>query len=181
MQMYIKGDIVYKFLSERGYLLKMSPWEPGEDRRVFNFDLSEYKKINTSKAQAIINNQWDRDKRIWEYDGTMYFVYDSLDTDYQFTYKEIRGKTTRHEFHTTWKDFESKIYKCISIFYLCMHQGKVYWMTVDQYYPQARLYKFTDINTKPDSKDFVKWTKVTHCKKIYKTNPFKSKPENENI
>ena len=96
MQMYIKGYIVYKFLSERGYLLKMSPWEPGEDRRVFNFDLSEYKKINASKAQAIINNQWDRDKRIWEYDGTMYFVYDSLDTDYQFTYKEMLDKTTRH-------------------------------------------------------------------------------------
>lgn len=69
----LKGtDVVYKYLSEKNYLLKISPWISGEDRRVFDFDITNYKKINSSNALEIANNQWNKEIRGWEFNGEKY-------------------------------------------------------------------------------------------------------------
>ena len=50
------SDNIYKIMPT--HLLKLSPWEDGEDRRVMEKDVEGYKYIYYKNACMIINNQF---------------------------------------------------------------------------------------------------------------------------
>lgn len=167
----LKGtDVVYKYLSEKNYLLKISPWISCEDRRVFDFDITNYKKINSSNALEIANNQWNKEIRDWEFNGEKYRVFDSISTDFRYTYMNRYSDMNPHKFLSIYSGFGGAEYKYIDTYYLCMFRGKLYWALLSQYYPRIQLYKFIDFDTTPKFKDFVQWTHAKNCKKVYKLN-----------
>lgn len=166
MKFYIKDNIVYKEITshEIPYLLKMSPWQIGEDRRVFNFNIKDYKSIKENKAKELINKQWDEDEREWDFSGEHYIVYNSLQSDFKTTYNNPRN-IKEHSFANTIGRMEFSVR-----YYICMFQGRLYWAELGGYYPQIKLYNFKDIDTYPRFNDFAQWTKASHCKKVYKLN-----------
>ena len=163
MKFYIKDNIVYKEITshETPYLLKMSPWQNREDRRLFNFNIEDYKSIKENKARELINKQWDEDEREWEFEGNIYRVYNSLETEFKTTYDKVQNIKGIKEYSFTIGDLGIPIR-----YHLCIFQGKLYWIIINGYYPQAQLYNFTNINTKPDK--FALWVNVKHCKIVYK-------------
>ena len=58
---------VYKMLPD--YFLKMSPWKDGEDRRVVEKDLGDYKMITYKNACMIVNSQFRDTKEEWSHNG----------------------------------------------------------------------------------------------------------------
>lgn len=171
MKFYIKDDIIYKEItsSDPTHLLKLSPWDMNEDRRIFDYNIKDYKTIDKSKAYCWINRQWDEDNREWEFNGFKYRVYNSFKTCFRYTFENRYSDMIQHEFTTTYKWYNTN-YAYKEKYFLCMYQGKIYWVEIGQYCPQVRLYKFIDINTGPKLNDFVRWAKSNHCKKIYKLN-----------
>lgn len=164
MKFYIKDNIVYKEITshEIPYLLKMSPWQIGEDRRVFDFNIKDYKSIKENKAKELINKQWDEDEREWVFDGNTYKVYNSLQNDFKTTYDNPRN-IKEHFFTNTIGRIGFPVR-----YYICMFQGKLHWMLSNSYYPQVQLYKFINIDTKPTT--FAQWASAKHCKIVYKNN-----------
>lgn len=173
MKFYIKDNIIYKEITsqETPYLLKMSPWQIGEDRRVFNFNIKDYKSIKENKAKELINKQWDEDEREWNFNGEHYIVYNSINTKYKYTYSDIHKDKKSHEFIVNSTNINFRHHSFSAIYYLCMFQGRLYWAELlGGYYPQIKLYNFKDIDTYPRFNDFAQWTKSNHCKKVYKLN-----------
>lgn len=162
---------IYKIIAGKDYILKLTPWKLSEDRRLFieNNKLPEgFSKINFEKAKKIINLQWDADEREWQFDNTIYKVYNSLDTEYKHTHDCHNNRQLHHyDFEHEFKTGPLKGETYTSTYYLCMFQGKVYWVYRGQYFPRLALYKFKDIQTEPG--EFVQWTSAKHCKLIYNT------------
>ena len=58
------GDI-YKVMNT--YLLKMSPWKDGEDRRLFEYDDEDMHVITYQNACMIVNKQFAETDEEWDY------------------------------------------------------------------------------------------------------------------
>lgn len=159
---------VYKVIPDEDYVLKVSPWNIGEDRRLSKYEIGDdFKSVNFNKAREIINDQWDRDEREWDFDGHTYKVYNSKEKDYKTTF-EYPSDIQPYEFEYSYTDTEGNSRMYMHRYYLCMFQGKIYWLQLSQYNPQVQLYNFIDIYTEPSYRGFAQWTNVKHCKKIYK-------------
>lgn len=66
-----KKNNVYKLTNDSSTLLKLSPWEIGEDRRIFDFEKKRKKFISIPfrKAMELINEQFANYERTWEFNG----------------------------------------------------------------------------------------------------------------
>lgn len=150
---------VYKTTSNPSMLLKLSPWESGEDRRLFSFEQNFHKfnSINANKALELINYQFDNCCTEWIYNGELYVAFESSNDN----------NTTLEKFLPPIHDFHDR---GNFAYYLCHHNGKIFWaLRSGHYYPRIPLYKFTDINQEPNlMTEFIKWTNVKHCKVIFK-------------
>ena len=61
---------IYKVMDN--YLLKMSPWKDGEDRRLYEYDDSEMSVITYQNACMIVNKQYNETDEEWEHNGKKY-------------------------------------------------------------------------------------------------------------
>ena len=164
-----KNNNVYKLTNDSSTLLKLSPWEIGEDRRVFNFEKKEKKFVSIPfhKAMELINEQFANYERTWEFNGKRYKILNSSEKG--ATYLDGIGQYIKEVYHRIYENG----YVSVSVlqYYLCWFRGKLYWMDSDwKYYPQVQLYKFEDINKMPSWDDFAQWTNVKNCKVIYEDN-----------
>ena len=71
---YVQDNLglVYKVMPD--YLLKMSPWKDGEDRRVYEKTTDEYRMITYSNACMIVNNQFNNTTEKWEHKGKKFIA-----------------------------------------------------------------------------------------------------------
>lgn len=162
-----KKGIVYKTTKDPSILLKMSPWEIGEDRRLFTSENKKITQIPSNKAMQLINEQFANYERTWEFNGKKYKILNSSEKG--ATYLDGRGQYIKEVYHRIYENG----YVSVSVlqYYLCWFRGKLYWLSCDWgHYPQVQLYKFEDINKMPSWDDFAQWTNVKNCKVIYEDN-----------
>ena len=138
--------LVYKVMDE--YLLQMSPWKHGEDRRVYEINNEDYDILTYQNACMIVNKQFNEIDEEWEHNGKIYKAR-------AITNKSIDEHTAMLSLLPSHYIKEStKILKSlpnensISIqdgygneFKMVKHKGKIYYcLIVNQYLPKVQLY-----------------------------------------
>ena len=63
---------IYKVMDK--YLLQMSPWKDGDDRRVYEYDDSDMTVITYQNACMIVNKQFAETDEEWEHKGKRYLA-----------------------------------------------------------------------------------------------------------
>lgn len=63
---------IYKVMDK--YLLQMSPWKDGDDRRVYEYDDSDMTIITYQNACMIVNKQFAETDEEWEHKGKRYLA-----------------------------------------------------------------------------------------------------------
>ena len=78
-----KHNNVWKYVKAKDHFIKVTPWEPGEDRRVNRFEIEKLiikneltQMKNKPAVHEIINSRWDNIYYEWEYMGVKYTVED---------------------------------------------------------------------------------------------------------
>jgi len=61
---------IYKVMDK--YLLQMSPWKDGEDRRLYSYDDENMTVITYKNACMIVNKQYNEIDEEWEHNGKKY-------------------------------------------------------------------------------------------------------------
>ena len=164
LQSAYTGDI-YKVMDK--YLLQLSPWKDGDDRRIYEYSNDDMHVITYQNAMMIVNKQFSEMDEEWEHDGRKFkaralvnkdpeehgallsmlpshFVKDNtkilkrLPDDNEISYKDNNGN-------------EFKMVKC---------QGKIYYiLLIEKYYPKVPLHDMFF--------NFCKWVNIKNVKPIY--------------
>lgn len=139
------GDI-YKVMDT--YLLKMSPWKEGEDRRIYEYDTENMTVITYQNACMIVNKQFAESDEEWEHNGKKYkaraiinknidehtAMLSMLPSHYIKESTKIL-KSMPNENSITFSDDKDNEFKMIK------HKGKIYYMLiVNQFLPKVQLY-----------------------------------------
>lgn len=165
---YIKdsNDIVYKVMPD--YLLKLSPWKTGEDRRIYNYDYGDYEVINYKNACMVINKQFDNTVESWNKYGKKYIA-NSIGTGRNI--KEHSYMISTLPNHKVLLKDAKNIFKYsdnISItsndgmqeLKLIRHKGKIYYILIlNEYLPRVKAYNLFG--------EFCQWIGIDHCKPIF--------------
>ncbi|MBO6271202.1 hypothetical protein J6O48_00320 [bacterium] len=145
------NDIVYKVMPN--HLLKLSPWEDGEDRRVMEKDIDGYKYISYKNACMIINTQFANTVEKWNHKGKNYIA-NSIGTNKNIEeYTYLLSTLPNHTLTITNNDNLNELK-------LIRHKGKIYYiMIINEYLPRVQLYNLFG--------DFCQWCGITDCKPIF--------------
>lgn len=150
-----KGDI-YCYNPDKKYYLKVTNWNSGEDRRVYEIDSSKLIRLKPEKAYAMISKAWNSGIRTWIHDGETYSNEGEFPRDF--------GKVPFHTFKHTYTAANGTTQSYHEKYKLVWHQGHIFWCEV-YYYPQLMLSRFNGLD-KADKKIFAKWTNVKNCRPI---------------
>lgn len=158
---------VYKMLPD--YFLKLSPWKDGEDRRVVEEDLGEYKMIRYENACMIVNSQFRRTKEEWSHKGKDYVAYPIKDQDKEERTYFLQALPSHK---VILKDAKSILnndgISVVSMtsddgvqeFKMVKHKGKIYYiLIINEYLPRVQAYNTFG--------EFCQWVGINDCKPIY--------------
>ena len=168
---YVQDNLglVYKVMPD--YLLKMSPWKDGEDRRVCEKATDEYRMITYSNACMIVNNQFNNTTEKWEHKGKKYIA--SSISDNKDIHEHTYFLTTLPNHKTIIKDSRALINKrpdgkTLSIqsndgtseLKMLKHKGKIYYiLIINEFLPRVKAYNLFG--------EFVQWIGIKNCKPIF--------------
>ena len=164
LQSSYTGDI-YKVMDN--YLLKMSPWKDGEDRRVYEYDDSDMHVITYQNACMIVNKQYNETEEEWEYKGKKYKAKALVNQDID----EHTAMLTMLPKHYVKEN--TKILKSLpdgteisfkdnagDEFKMIRHKGKIYYvLLVQKFYPKVPLYDMFF--------NFCQWVNIKNVKPIF--------------
>ena len=68
----IKNDKIYKVMDN--YLLQMSPWSNGDNRRLYEFEDDDFMIVTYQNACMIVNKQFLESDEEWEHNGKQYIA-----------------------------------------------------------------------------------------------------------
>lgn len=163
---------IWKY-TDRGYFLKVSPWENGEDRRVNKCHIEELikrGKLTQCSAKSTLfeklNKKWDECGREWEHNGEHFCV------DIQGNNGNDFYKAPIHKFPHTYKGIDGNKHTYCSEYRIVFFNGNIYWATPHHYWPQVQLYKFESVDKEPETKinSYFRWTNGYHLRPIYSVN-----------
>lgn len=157
---------IYKVMST--HLLKMSPWQDGEDRRLHEYDTEGMHVISYQNACMIVNKQFNEVDEKWAYDGKHYIARRQRE---DVTLVEHIGLLKMLPSHAV-KDM-SKMMRSMPDGYeisfkddlknelkMIKHKGKVYYMMlIERCYPKVPLYDMFF--------NFCQWVNVKNVKPIF--------------
>ena len=137
---------IYKVMDN--YLLKMSPWKDGEDRRIYEYENSDMTVVTYQNACMIVNKQFAETDEEWEHNGKKYkaraIVNKNIDEHTAMLsmlpshyIKESTKvlKTLPNENSISIADDQGNEFKMIK------HKGKIYYMLIiNQFLPKVNLY-----------------------------------------
>lgn len=150
---YVKdnNNIVYKKLEN--HLLKLSPWQEGEDRRVSISDIDGYTIITYKNACMIVNNQFNNTIEKWTHNGKR-FIANAIGTNKNIDeYSYLLSTLPNHTITISSNDNSTEL-KMIK------HKGKIYYMLmIDKFLPRVQMFNLFG--------EFCQWAKVTDCKPIF--------------
>ena len=145
LQSYNSGDI-YKVMDK--YLLKMSPWKDGEDRRIYEYNDNDMTIVTYQNACMIVNKQFLETDEEWEHNGKKYLARSIKDKSIE-EHAAMLNMLPSHYVKDTVKvmmttpnmDNISIQDKQGNTFKLVKHKGKVYYMLIiNQFLPKVNLY-----------------------------------------
>lgn len=137
---------IYKVMDN--YLLKMSPWKDGEDRRVYEVDNDDYTVLTYQNACMIVNKQFNETDEEWEHKGKKYkaralmnksidehiAMLNMLPSHYIKENKKVLVKMPDNNM-ISYQDQNGNEFKMVK------HKGKIYYMLiVNQFLPKVQLY-----------------------------------------
>ena len=137
---------VYKVMDK--YLLQISPWKHGDDRRVYTYNSDDMTIITYQNACMIVNKQYNEIDEEWEHNGKKYkaraLVNKNIDEHTAMLsmlpshYIKESSKilqTLPDENSITFND------ECGNEFKMVKHKGKIYYcLIINQYLPKVSLY-----------------------------------------
>ena len=137
---------VYKVMDK--YLLQISPWKHGDDRRVYTYNSDDMTIITYQNACMIVNKQYNEIDEEWEHNGKKYkaraLVNKNIDEHTAMLsmlpshYIKESSKILRtlpDENSITFNDERGNEFKLVK------HKGKLYYcLIVNQYLPKVSLY-----------------------------------------
>ena len=137
---------IYKVMDN--YLLKMSPWKDGEDRRLYEYEDDDMSVITYQNACMIVNKQYNETDEEWEHNGKRYkaraivnknidehtAMLSMLPSHYIKDSTKIL-KTMPDENSITFCDGKGNEFKMVK------HKGKIYYcLIINSYLPKVQLY-----------------------------------------
>lgn len=158
---------IYKMLPD--YFLKMSPWKDGEDRRIVEEDLGDYKMITYKNACMIVNSQFRQTKEEWTHHGKEFVAYPIQDQDPEErtyflqalpSHKSIlkNAKTMLSNDGISMVSMTNDDYS--QELKLVKHKGKIYYiLIINEYLPRVQAYNTFG--------EFCQWVGIGDCKPIY--------------
>lgn len=135
------------------HLLKISPWEDGEDRRVIDYETSDYRAITYKNACIIVNNQFDNKVEKWERNGKKYIA-NAIGSNKNITeYSYLLSTLPNHTITIESNDGMSQLK-------MIRHKGKIYYILIlNEYLPRVKAYNLLG--------EFCQWIGIEHCKPIF--------------
>ena len=137
---------VYKVMDK--YLLQISPWKYGDDRRVYTYNSDDMTIITYQNACMIVNKQYNEIDEEWEHNGKKYkaraLVNKNIDEHTAMLsmlpshYIKESSKILRKlpdENSITFNDERGNQFKIVK------HKGKLYYcLIINKYLPKVSLY-----------------------------------------
>ena len=137
---------VYKVMDR--YLLQMSPWKDGDDRRIYTYDAEDMTVITYQNACMIVNKQFNETDEEWEHNGKKYKARAIVNKDIdehtamlsmlpshyiKESTKILRNLPNNNSI--TIEDGNGNEFKMIK------HKGKIYYcLIVNEFLPKVQLY-----------------------------------------
>lgn len=163
----IEDGSIYKILPD--YFLKMSPWKDGEDRRVVEQNLGEYKMITYKNACMIVNSQFRETKEEWSHHGKEFVAYPIKGQDEEERTYFLQALPSHNVVLKDAKKILSNSgVSTLSItnedgtqeFKMVKHKGKIYYiLIINEYLPRVQAYNTFG--------EFCQWVGINDCKPIY--------------
>lgn len=137
---------IYKVMDN--YLLKISPWKDGENRRLYEYDDNDMHVITYQNACMIVNKQFAETDEEWEHHGKKFkaraivnknidehtAMLNMLPSHYIKESTKIL-RTLPNENSITFSDDKGNEFKLVK------HRGKIYYMLiVNHFLPKVQLY-----------------------------------------
>lgn len=141
-----KEGKIYKIMSN--HLLQLSPWENGEDRRLYEYNDDDMTLISYQNACMIVNKQYAETDEYWEHRGKKYraraianknidehtAMLSMLPSHYIKESSKIL-KTLPDENSITFGDGKGNEFKLVK------NKGKIYYcLIINEYLPKVSLY-----------------------------------------
>ena len=156
---------VYKIMDK--YLLQLSPWKDGDDRRVYEYEDDNMHVITYQNAMMIVNNQFAVTEEEWEHNGKQYKAHAisprSVDEHAAFLsmlpshyIKESTNTLCKlpNDNSITISDNKGKEFKMVK------HKGKIYYaLIVNSYLPKVAIHNTFG--------KFCQWVNIKNLKPIY--------------
>ena len=159
---------IYKWVESKGYYLKLTPWEDGEDRRVLENNIGEHDRISYNSAMESLNTIWNNTTRSWRFEGENYKVLSNHNPSLGANNLNSLHHAPDHDFPVEWIDRNCEVKISHDVYKLCFYQGKIFWAKISQYYPRIILIKFEGINIPPKWSNHTRWANFKHCRPIFK-------------
>lgn len=156
---------VYKVMNN--YLLQMSPWKDGDNRRIYEYDDNDMHVITYQNACMIVNKQFSETDEEWEHNGKKYKARAIVQRDPE-EYAALLSMLPSHyirESVKTLKTLPNENTITISNengdeFKIVKHKGKIYFaLIINSYLPKVAIH---DTFGK-----FCQWVNIKNLKPIY--------------
>lgn len=161
-----KGD-VYKVTPE--HLLKISPWNYGDDRRIYEIDNDNYTIISVANACMIVNKQFANTIEKWEHKGKKYIANATGDKDPN-EHAYLLSTLPSHSITNKTKSLLSQLpddqtlsiqtNNGLSELKMVKHKGKIYYiLIINEFLPRVKMYNMFG--------EFCQWANIKFCKPIF--------------
>lgn len=156
---------VYKVMNN--YLLQMSPWKDGDNRRIYEYDDNDMHVITYQNACMIVNKQFSETDEEWEHNGKKYKARAIVQRDPE-EHAALLSMLPSHyirESVKTLKTLPNENTITISNengdeFKIVKHKGKIYFaLIINSYLPKVAIH---DTFGK-----FCQWVNIKNLKPIY--------------
>ena len=159
---------IYKVMDN--YLLQISPWKYGDDRRVYEYENDNYHIINYQNACMIVNKQFSNINEEWERNGKRYLASKIDENVTVDQHVALLNMLPNHRIINKTRNLLSSLPNNNSItissedettqLKLIKHNGKIYYiLIINEFLPRVKMY---DTFGK-----FCKWANIKNCKPIF--------------
>jgi hypothetical protein len=159
---------VYKITPD--HFLKLSPWEHGDDRRIYEVEDNNYHMLTFENACMIVNKQFANTIEKWEHNGKRYIanpIEESKNID------EHAAMLSLLPSHKIIKKSESLLKELndnqslsisssdgLTELKMVKYKGKIYYiLIINADLPRVRTYNMFG--------EFCQWANIKHCKPIF--------------
>ena len=166
---YIQDNkgVVYKVTPN--HFLQMSPWEDGDDRRVYEIDDEKFTMLTCENACMIVNKQFSNTVEKWEHKGKKYIANATGDKDpneHAYLLSTLPShsliKKTRNLLSQLPNEQTLSIQSNDGLSELKMikHKGKIYYILIlNEFLPRVKMYNLFG--------EFCQWANIKFCKPIF--------------